>query len=459
FLSRRPSPLLSSSLLHARPPQLPLYLASPLPQSPPLMDYERIHEPLPRQSGGFSPAKLRAMLRGLEKHQRNGEDTSPEANDSGELDDQRSLECSTSTEMSSNSGHRSRNRAPDDDSFDSESSSSGPPTVKRSAAVAALLPPFSRPTPSKWDDAEKWISSPTSNRTGRAGPATGTVPKKSALAFPEHGGRPPAVAKVVTDVPTTTSGPLVKISDGLIQSDLLKSAQGASVVDEPAPAVRSVSMRDMGTEMTPIASQEPSRTGTPIVASSPTSSRTPTPQRTTEFSASNIDSNKKEMSQEELQINTRQEIMDLGQRLGKTNIAAWASKEEKAAAHLTNTTTDNPVAINRETRAADWQEAEKAKYLSRFQREEAKIQAWENHQKAKIEAEMKRIEAKIERKRAREQDRLANKLAAVSHRAEAKREAAEVRRNQEAARTEEQAAQIRETGHAPSSFSCWCWCL
>ncbi|KAJ1299057.1 hypothetical protein BS78_01G502600 [Paspalum vaginatum] len=424
------------------------------------MDYERIHEPLPRQSGGFSPAKLRAMLRGLEKHQRNGEDTSPEANDSGELDDRRSLECSTSTEMSSNSGHRSRNRAPDDDSFDSESSSSGPPTVKRSAAVAALLPPFSRPTPSKWDDAEKWISSPTSNRTGRAGPDSGTVPKKSALAFPEHGGRLPAVAQVVADVPTTTTGPLVKSSDGPIQSNLLKSAQSASIVDGSTPTVRSVSMRDMGTEMTPIASQEPSRTGTPIVASSPTSSRTPTPQRTstTEFSASNIDPNK-EMSHEELQIHTRQEIMDLGQRLGKTNIAAWASKEEKAAAHFTNTTTNNAVDINRETRAADWQEAEKAKYLARFQREEAKIQAWENHQKAKIEAEMKRIEAKIERKRAREQDRLSNKLAAVRHRAEAKREAAEARRNQEASRTEELAAQIRETGHAPSSFSCWCWCL
>lgn len=422
------------------------------------MDYERIHEPLPRQAGGFSPAKLRAMLRGLEKHQRNGEDTSPEANDSGELDDRRSLECSTSTEMSSNSGHRSRNRAPDDDSFDSESSSSGPPTVKRSAAVAALMPPFSRPTPSKWDDADKWISSPTSNRTGRAGPATGTVPKKSALAFPEHGGRMPAVAKVVADVPTS-NGPFVKNSDGLTQSDLLKPAQSASIVDGSVPAVRSVSMRDMGTEMTPIASQEPSRTGTPIVASSPTSSRTPTPQRTTEYSVSNIDSNKKGMSEEELQINTRQEIMDLGQRLGKTNIAAWASKEEKAAAHFTDTTVNNPVDINRETRAAYWQEAEKAKYLARFQREEAKIQAWENHQKAKIEAEIKRIEAKIERKRACEQDRLAIKLAAVSHRAEARRVAAAVRRNQEAARTEEQAAQIRETGHAPSSFSCWCWCI
>ncbi|CAN6308254.1 unnamed protein product [Urochloa humidicola] len=409
------------------------------------MDYERIHEPLPRQSGGFSPAKLRAMLRGLEKHQRSGDDTSPEANDSGELDDQRSLECSTS--MSSNSGHRSRNRAPDDDSFDSESSSSGPPTVKRSAVVAALLPPFSRPTPSKWDDAEKWISSPTSNRTGRTGPATGTVPKKSALAFPEHGGRPPAVAMVVSDVPTNT-GPLVKNSD-----------ESASIIDEPAPAIRSVSMRDMGTEMTPIASQEPSRTGTPIIASSPTSSRTPTPQRTTEFSISNIDSNKKEVSEEELQMNTRQEIMDLGQRLGKTTVAAWASKEEKATAHFKSTTTDKVVDIDREARATDWQEAEKAKYLARFQREEVKIQAWENHQKAKIEAEMKRVEAKIERKRARQQDRLSHKLAAVSHRAEAKREAAEARRNQEAARAEELAAQIRETGHAPSSFSCWCWCL
>ena len=125
-------------------------------------------------------------------------------------------------------------------------------------------------------------------------------------------------------------------------------------------------MRDMGTEMTPIASQEPSRTATPIITSTPTSSRTPTPQRTTEFSVSNIDSNKMEMSEEELQISTRQEIMDLGERLGKTTIAAWASKEEKAAAHSTNTTAYKAVDINRENRAADWQEAEKAKYLARY---------------------------------------------------------------------------------------------
>uniref|UniRef100_A0A0D9VNT3 Remorin C-terminal domain-containing protein n=1 Tax=Leersia perrieri TaxID=77586 RepID=A0A0D9VNT3_9ORYZ len=421
------------------------------------MEYERIHEPpLQRQSGGgFSPAKLRAMLLGLEKNQHNGEDTSPEANDSGELDDRRSMECSTSTEMSSNSGHRSRNRAQDDDSFDSESSSSGPPTVKRSSAVAALLPPFSRPTPSKWDDAEKWISSPTANRNGRVGNAAGAVvPKKSALAFPEHVTRPPPVSKVVAEVPSNT-GTLVKSSVALSQPNSFNPAQSASIVDEPAPAVRSVSMRDMGTEMTPIASQ----TGTPIIASTPTSSRTPTPQRNAQISIGEFSSSKIEMSEEELQMNTRKEIMDLGERLGKTTIAAWASKEEKSTTNFRNITTDKAVEIDRETRAADWEEAEKAKYLARFQREEVKIQAWENHQKAKIEAEMKRIEAKLEIKRAREQDRLSSKLAAARHKAEAKREAAEARRNQEAARTEEQAAQIRKTGHIPSSISCWCWCL
>ncbi|KAL5210142.1 hypothetical protein ABZP36_005765 [Zizania latifolia] len=328
--------------------------------------------------GGFSPAKLRAMLLGLEEQQNNGEDTSPEANDSGELDDRRSMECSTSTEMSSNSGHRSRNRAQDDDSFDSESSSSGPTTVKR-------------PTPSKWDDADKWISSPTANRTGCVGSATGAVPMKSALACPEHVSQPPAIAKVVVEVPSNT-GTLVKNTVGFTQPNSFNPAQSGSIVDEPAPAVWSVLLRDMGTEMTPIASQEPSRTGTPIIASTPTSSRTPTPQRHAEISI-------------------------------------------------------------------DWQEAEKAKYLARFQREEVKIKAWENHQKAKIEAEMKRIEAKIEIKRAREQDRLSSKLAAARHKAEVKREAAEAKRNQEAARTEEQTAQIRKTGHIPSSFSCWCSCL
>ena len=42
----------------------------------------------------------------------------------------------------------------------------------------------------------------------------------------------------------------------------------------PTSNVRSDSMRDMGIEMTPIANQEPSRTGTPLRATTP-STRSP----------------------------------------------------------------------------------------------------------------------------------------------------------------------------------------
>jgi hypothetical protein len=84
-----------------------------------------------------------------------------------------------------------------------------------------------------------------------------------------------------------------------------------------------------------------------------------------EFGGANVDSSKMGMSEEELQLNTRKEIMDLGERLGKTTIAAWASKEERATANFANVPADKALEIDRETRAADWQEAEKAKYLAR----------------------------------------------------------------------------------------------
>ncbi|WRX16608.1 Remorin [Theobroma cacao] len=96
--------------------------------------------------------------------------------------------------------------------------------------------------------------------------------------------------------------------------------------------------------------------------------------------------------------------------------------------------------------------------LSRFKREEMKIQAWENHQKAKTEAEMRKIEVEVERMRGRAHDKLMNKLAAARHKAEEKRAAAEAKRNQQAAKTEQQAEYIRRTGRIPYSFPCWNWC-
>eukprot|EP01018_Ginkgo_biloba_P038085 Gb_28839 [translate_table: standard] len=49
-----------------------------------------------------------------------------------------------------------------------------------------------------------------------------------------------------------------------------------------------------------------------------------------------------------------------------------------------------------EIMALAWEEAEKAKHMTRYKLEEVKIGAWENHQKAKAEVDIRRIEVKLE---------------------------------------------------------------
>lgn len=150
------------------------------------------------------------------------------------------------------------------------------------------------------------------------------------------------------------------------------------------PAIRSVSMRDMGTEMTPMTSQEPSRTGTPVGATTPLRSPTssipstprggapPTPVEDTNSLqplANNITYNSKtEYSEEELKLKTRREIVALGVQLGKINIAAWASKDDKEKNNTSSVENINMEEIDRiefEKRAAAWEEAEKSRHAAR----------------------------------------------------------------------------------------------
>ncbi|XP_038977454.1 uncharacterized protein LOC103697825 [Phoenix dactylifera] len=493
------------------------------------MDYERIEKPFPPQGRGFSPGKLRAMLAGVEK-KRKEEEEELEAGfslrvDPPEIEDRRASavescrdvdmvsshpECSTS--METVSVHRSlagpRIRLEQDDAFESESGSSGFEFQKADRALhrSALMLPFSKPAPSKWDDAQKWIASPTSHRGGKAGgvqsrkpgltgygnrqAATRVVlevteeadtkridPSQEKKLVREHKSvnwvpEPYLVVDSATKPPLIVDNPLADSEISLSRHDSSTSVHSAATFFTPPSTVRSVSMRDIGTEMTPIASQEPSRTGTPVRATtpirSPTSSRPSTPQRTapnanpTESADCHVDSKNTQLSEKELQMKTRREIMVLGQQLGKTNIANWASKEEEetnASVSLKTVSVDQAAKSVIEARATAWEEAEKAKYLARFKREEIKIQAWENHQKAKTEAEMRKIEVEVERMRARAHERLMNKLAAARHKAEEKRAAAEAKRNQQATRTTQQAEYIRKTGRIPSSFACWSWCF
>ncbi|KAK7319201.1 hypothetical protein RJT34_03919 [Clitoria ternatea] len=505
------------------------------------MDYERIQKP--QGGGGFSPGKLRSMLLGVEKKRREEEEldstftTRSQNSDMDESGGSGADHCkdvdvvsvlpdySTSSIARTSSieavGDRfakanvavtSRNRILEDPSSDYDSvhdNMSMPASMfefQKAERAPQRVPvgPFSKPAPSKWDDAQKWIASPTSNRpkTAQTQGQGGHVGLRKAGSF-GYGSRQPSM-KVVVEVPDQREISLDEPDTKQIDTDQTKmetggqkfeswesdpyaianpcvslsqhnsslAIQNATTFVPPPSTARSVSMRDMGTEMTPIASQEPSRTGTPVRATtpmrSPNSSQPSTPTRAcpastlTDLHGDNLNLNKNELSEKELQMKTRREIMVLGTQLGKMNIAAWASKEEedKDASTSLKNKSEPPKSVI-EARAAAWEEAEKAKYMARFRREEMKIQAWENHQKAKTEANMRKLEVEVERIRSKAHDKLMNKLAAVSHKAEEKRAVAEANRNHQAAKTEEQAQYIRKTGHVPSSFlsfSCFTWC-
>ncbi|OIT07201.1 PREDICTED: uncharacterized protein LOC109232859 isoform X2 [Nicotiana attenuata] len=518
------------------------------------MEYERID----KRHIQLSPRKLRSMLLGAEKKRREEivEDQElesatlslrsqlPEIHDSGcnlenckdvnvvsivpesstslAVDTSASLEMMNDMRIKDQSLVNSRIRSQDDSILDCDSGFDSISTISplfefqkaERAAQRVPIAPFSKPAPSKWDDAQKWIASPTSNRprTGQSSQVVGSrktsysgygyrqQPTKVVIEVPDQqlvpyeepvdtkqidSGQPKdsGVQKFVSweaepyPIAESYAKPVLMIENSIGQSainlsrhDSSVSIHSATVIPQPSTA-RSVSMRDMGTEMTPIASQEPSRTGTPVRATtptrSPTSSRPSTPGAAPASSPfchlnDNLEAHINDLTDQELQMKTRREIMALGTKLGKMNIAAWAGKdgEDRNASSLLKTDKrEQPTTTVTERRAAAWEDAEKAKYMARFKREEIKIQAWENHQQAKTEAEMRKIEVEVEKMRARAQDKLMNKLAAVRHKAEEKLAAAEARRNNHAVKIEKQAEYIRKTGRLPRSFSCCRWCF
>lgn len=253
------------------------------------------------------------------------------------------------------------------------------------------------------------------------------------------------------------------------------SLVSAAPYTSPAPAVRSISMRDMGTEMTPIASQEPSRTGTPLCATTPTfqspvSSCPSTPRQGSPMSSPvegsgnfpilGNDGRTLEQSGKTVQAEAGREVQIPG--VGKLHMVSWASKEEEdadASKSLKNIDLEEVKKNVLETRAAAWEEAEQSKFLARFKREEANILAWESHEKAKAEAELRRIEIKVEKIRMRAHEKLLEKLAVARQKAEQRLAAAEEKRCEQAAKTTHRADYIRQTGRLPSSFFSCNFCL
>ncbi|KAH0878872.1 hypothetical protein HID58_066266 [Brassica napus] len=284
----------------------------------------------------------------------------------------------------------------------------------------------SRQVPSKWSDAEKWILSRQNmmmrkNGQGNRMPVrvvpdnTGYEHTKSRM-DPCQSSQAEGFEKFPNLVPTAPHPILTKAS----------SHDNTTA----GPAIRSVCMRDMGTEMTPIPSQEPSRSVTPVDATtplrSPTSSLPSTPRggKQVESSVSQDPSKntRRDLSEEEMKAKTRREIVALGVQLGKTNIAAWASKEEE---ENNNVDAEETQRVEFDKRASAWEEAEKSKHNARS----AKVQ------QMKAEAEAK----------------IVKKIAMAKQRSEEKRAAAEARKARDAEKAAAEAEYIRETGQIPAS--------
>ncbi|XP_047330781.1 remorin 4.1 [Impatiens glandulifera] len=298
------------------------------------------------------------------------------------------------------------------------------------------LTSMGKPTPSKWDDAQKWLvnlskgsernQSKTKPRNSNADDRRliAPVPKKEDYSSGEDEER--RIAEENGFPSSLTYGIETKNvvdCDESIWRINKTSSQASSAA--AAAVVRSICVRDMGTEMTPMVSQEPSRTATPIRASTP-AGRSPisSPARNTNTHINSV------------------QTVDGGRESGRR--VGIKEEQDQVVVKKVNSI---------ETKAMAWDEAERAKYTARFKREEVKIQAWENHEKRKAEMEMKRMEGKAERLKTRAEEKLKNKLASTRRIAEEKRANAESKLNEKAIRTSERADYIRRTGHLPSSIS------
>ncbi|KAH0920620.1 hypothetical protein HID58_020638 [Brassica napus] len=229
--------------------------------------------------------------------------------------------------------------------------------------------------PSKWDDAEKWVTSSH---------------ESPAHSLKNHHIRRD---KLASEVPST---------EGFIFRDLEEEEEEAQVQH-----------RDMGTEMTPVGSVTTSRCHTPFESTSPARHNTPS-----------------NMSGPLTETKNVIDISEFANKLRLSGSAAtqyynsvtshWNSREEeeeeisKSLRH-----SDMESELQRSVSVTVWDdEDDKIKFCQRYQREEAKIKAWVNLQDAKAEAQSRKLEVKIQKMRSNFEEKMMKRMDTVHRRAE-----------------------------------------
>ncbi|XP_047968408.1 uncharacterized protein LOC125212323 [Salvia hispanica] len=275
------------------------------------------------------------------------------------------------------------------------------PNVRRHVGGAAFMPFNSlRALPSKWDDAERWITSPISSYGASA----------QILRRPKSKSGPMGLTSGVTLPHGSISIRYnVKTSGGEISS---RDEKPDSVAKKESP-ISGVKHKDMKTQINP--------------------------DRRLSFSAS-PSLGPASLHQNDVPA-SKDEVRDVQVDKGITT-AGQPKKQEvimvKDLIHIQNM-------------PSPWNADHYSKVTSKLQREDAKITAWENLQKAKAEAAVRELEMKLEKKKSASMDKIMNKLRASEMEAQAKRNLL----------SEKEAPKARTSrshgGFGVSKYNCFLW--
>lgn len=203
-----------------------------------------------------------------------------------------------------------------------------------------------KPTPSKWDDAQKWLVnlSRGERNQAKASPRDSNADDRHLIASASR----KEWAGGDEGDPASNGGDKYKN----VECDESVWRGGNKGDSSPKSVVRAICLRDMGTEMTPIGSKEPSRAATPIRAISPLSSGSSSPvTRKTGRDTGPSPTRRTEES---------------GGVSGSTGHLSRDGQETNGAQVAEIMIDDNSRVLNPlEARAVAWEEVERANYMAR----------------------------------------------------------------------------------------------
>ncbi|CAM6056709.1 unnamed protein product [Sphagnum tenellum] len=384
-------------------------------------------------------------------------------------------------------------------SSSSSSAGKGPRHVQQRFYSGPLLNPIiSKPTPSKWDDAEKWITSPGHQESPahpqlRHAPVLGcsqpaaemakvSIAAQSSTSFRMNqaaaaiGGSPNLPHQLPQSVEENWSAKQHAFGNMKEPESLVPSSSDDPLsmkeigTDPPTPPTShtpqpSLGHRDMATQMTPVESLKNSMCTTPKLATSPTRNNTPACSGT----PSSVSLGLMVPGFDFLELKSchlaKLELCKLGchneqpmlNRNAVLNLQQPDESEHGASVHQYNLRDmEKGIMVSK---ATVWEQLELTKCTRRYNDKEAKILAWEVLEKSKAEAELKKTEVKLEKMRVRAIEKMQKRVATVCQKSEEMRAAAKHIRNEKAAKTTARAQQIIGTGQLPPSHKSFRCCF